>query len=152
MLDCELASCHKPQTPPVNSRWCRAAKEPKPTEILIIRRPIANVGVNYVTISSYHARPSASTTLCGSGAVFSPRPTSFQFLLFPGWGFSEARCLLATGAGGFLPSGLFQTPVFNAVLIRSWAVECIATCCVGGCLLSSRVSPWSDDSGRRVWL
>ena len=65
----------------------------------------------------------------------SPRPTSFQFLLFLGLDFSEARCLLATGAGGFRLSGLFQTPVFNAVLIRSWAVECIATCCVGGCLL-----------------
>ena len=87
---------------------------------------IANVGLNYVTISSYHARPSASTSLCGPGAVFSPRPTSFQFLLFPGLDFSEARCLLATGAGGFRLPGLFQTPVFNAVLIRSLAV---AFCC-----------------------
>ena len=106
---------------------------------------------NYVTISSYHARPSASISLCGPGAVFSPRPTSFQFLLFPGLDFSEARCLLATGAGGFLLSGLFQTPVFNAVLIRSLAV---AFCCLlgGQRLLGSRVSPWGDDSGRRAWL
>ena len=70
----------------------------------------ANVGVNYVTISSYHSRLSASISLCGPGAVFSPRPTSFQFLLFLGLDFSEARCLLATGAGGFCLSGLFQTP------------------------------------------
>ena len=111
----------------------------------------ANVGLNYVTISSYHARLSASINLCGPGAVFSPRPTSFQFLLFLGLDFSEARCLLATGAGGFRLSGLFQTPVFNAVLIRSLAV---AFCCLlgGQRLLGSRVSPWSDDSGRRVWL
>ena len=112
---------------------------------------IANVGLNYVTISSYHSRPSDSISLCGPGAVFSPRPTSFQFLLFLGLDFSEARCLLATGAGGFLLSGLFQTPVFNAVLIRSLAV---AFCCLlgGQRLLGSRVSPWGDDSGRRVWL
>ena len=102
-----------------------------------------------MTISSYHSSLSASISLCGPGAVFSPRPTSFQFLLFPGLDFSEARCLLA--AGGFRLSGLFQTPVFNAVLIRSLAV---AFCCLlgGQRLLGSRVSPWSDDSGRRVWL
>ena len=104
-----------------------------------------------MTISSYHARLSTSISLCGPVAASSPRPTSFQFLLFPGLGFSEARCLLATGAGGFLLSEFFQTPVFNAVLIRSLAV---AFCCLlgGQRLLGSRVSPWSDDSGRRVWL
>ena len=65
-----------------------------------------------MTISSYHARLPASISLCGPGAVFSSRPTSFQFLLFPGLGFSEARCLLATGAGGFCLSELFQI-LFN---------------------------------------
>ena len=38
--------------------------------------------------------------------------TSLQFLLFPGLGFSEARYLLATGAGGFCLSELFQI-LFN---------------------------------------
>ena len=111
----------------------------------------ANVGLNYVTISSYHARPSASITLCGPGAVFSPRPTSLHFLLFLELDFSEARCLLATGVGGFLLSGLFQTPIFNAVLIRFidggvllppavWAAACLGPGCrpgatipAGGC-------------------
>ena len=104
-----------------------------------------------MTISSYHSRLSASTNLCGPGAASSPRPASLQSLLFPELDFSKARCLLATGAGGFRLSGLFQTPVFNAVLIRSLAV---AFCCLlgGQRLLGSRVSPWGDDSGRRVWL
>ena len=75
-----------------------------------------------MTISSYHARLSTSINLCGPVAASSPRPTSFQFLLFLGLDFSEARCPLATGAGGFRLSGLFQTPIFNAVLIRSLAV------------------------------
>ena len=76
---------------------------------------VANVGLNYVAISSYHSRLSASINLCGPGAASSPRPTSFQFLLFPGLDFSEARCLLATGAGGFRLSGLFQAPIMGNI-------------------------------------
>ena len=74
-----------------------------------------------MTVSSYHARPSASTNLCGPGAVFSPRPTSLQFLLFLGLDFSEARCLLATGAGGFCLSELFQI-LFNECAVCSGVV------------------------------
>ena len=77
---------------------------------------VANVGVNYVTISSYHSRLSASISLCGPGAASSPRPASLQSLLFPELGFSKARCLLATGgAGGFRLSGLFQAPIMGNI-------------------------------------
>ena len=68
-----------------------------------------------MTISSYHSRLSASINLCGPGAVFSPRPTSFQFLLFPGLDFSEARCLLATGAGS---GGGFRLSEFSGVALE----------------------------------
>ena len=104
-----------------------------------------------MTISSYHSRLSASISLCGPGAVFSPQSAFLKSFLLLGFLFSEARCLLATGAGGFRLSGLFQTPLFNAVLIRSLTV---AFCCLlgGQRLLGSRVSPWGDDSGRRAWL
>ena len=65
-----------------------------------------NVGVNYVTITSYHSSLFASINLCGPWAASSPRPASLRFLLFPELGFSNARCLLATGAGGFRLSAL----------------------------------------------
>ena len=61
-----------------------------------------------MTVSSYHSSLSASINLCGPGAVFSPRPSSFQSLLFPGLGFSEACCLLATSAGGGFPLSEFS--------------------------------------------
>ena len=96
-----------------------------------------------MTVSSYHSSLSASINLCGPGAVSSLRPASLQSLLVPGLDFSKARCLLATG-GGFRLSGPFQTPIFNAVLIRSSAVEYFHL--LGSQrLLISRVSPW----GRR---
>ena len=53
-----------------------------------------------MTITSYHSSLSASINLCGPWAASSPRPASLHSLLFPGLGFSKARCLLATGAGG----------------------------------------------------
>ena len=54
-----------------------------------------------MTLSSYHSSLSASIILCSLGAVFSPQSAFLRFLLFPGLGLSKARCLLATGTGGF---------------------------------------------------
>ena len=67
-----------------------------------------------MTVSSYHSSLSASINLCGPGAVFSPRPASFQFLLFLVWGFSKARCLLATGPGS---GGGFRLSEFSVVAL-----------------------------------
>ena len=53
-----------------------------------------------MTFSSYHSSLSASINLCSLGAVFSPHLGSLKSFLLPGLCFSEALCLLATGAGG----------------------------------------------------
>ena len=94
-----------------------------------------------MTASSYHSSLSASINLCGPGAVFSPQLTPLKSFFLPELGFSEARCLLATGAGGgFRLSEPFQTLTCDKGLVRSALVEYCHL--LGGlCLLSSRVSP-----------
>ena len=99
-----------------------------------------NVGVNYVTVLSYHSRPFASINLCSLGAVFSPQLATFKSF-FPRLGLSKLPCLLATSAGGALRlSEPFQTLTCNQGLARSVLVD-YCHLLGGPCLLRSRVSP-----------
>ena len=85
-----------------------------------------------MTVSSYHARPIASTEfrfkpggtvpcLSHPRAVSCPVPASLKSLLFPRFLFSKARCLLAAGVGtggSFRLSESFQTLTCTVSLHR----------------------------------
>ena len=85
-----------------------------------------------MTVSSYHARPIASTEfrfnpggtvpcLSHPRALSCPVPASLKSLLFPRFLFSKALCLLAAGAGtggGFRLSESFQTLTCTVSLHR----------------------------------